>query len=78
MADGDERQLPSPASMYRQRIGRLVPDCDPRHVEAVMRLDFATLDQLAAERFACEARLAAAAVRADPELAERTARGMGL
>jgi hypothetical protein len=43
-----------------------------------MRLDFGTLDQLCGGRFAHEARLAAAAVRADPKLAERTAQSMGL
>jgi hypothetical protein len=55
-----------------------VADCDPRHIEALMRLDFGTLDQLCAERFRHEARRAAAVVRADPGLAERTARSMGL
>jgi len=53
-------------------------NCDPRHVEALMRLDFGTLDQLCAERFRREARRAAAVVRADPQLAERTARSIGL
>ena len=67
-----------PASLYQARIRQFVRDCDPRHVEAVMRLDFGTLDQLGGERFAHEARLAAAAVRADPKLAERTAQSMGL
>jgi hypothetical protein len=66
------------ASLYRRRIERLAADCDPRHVEALMRLDFGTLDRLCAERFRSEARRAAAVVRTDPGLAERTARSMGL
>jgi hypothetical protein len=78
MAEPGERPGRGPASLYQGRIRQLVPDCDPRHVEAVMRLDFGTLDQLGWERFAHEARHAAAAVLADPELAERTARSMGL
>ena len=78
MADSGERAKRGPASLYQERIQEVVPDCDPRHVEAVMRLDFGTLDQLCGERFAHEARLAAAAVRADPKLAERTAQSMGL
>jgi hypothetical protein len=78
MADRDERPGCAPASLYEQRIRQLVSDCDPRHVEAVMRLDFGTLDQLSWERFAHEARLAAAVVRADRRLAERTAQSMGL
>jgi hypothetical protein len=77
-ADSGERAKRGPASLYQQRIQEVVPDCDPRHVEAVMRLDFGTLDQLGGERFAHEARHAAAAVRADPKLAERTAQSMGL
>lgn len=78
MAEPGKRPGRGPASLYQPRIRQIVPDCDPRHVEAVMRLDFGTLDQLCGERFAHEARLAAAAVRADPKLAERTAQSMGL
>ena len=78
MANRDERPDCSPASLYQQRIEQVVPDCDPRRVEAVMRLDFGTLDQLSGERFAHEARLVAAVVRADRALAERTAQSMGL
>ena len=78
MADSGDRAKRGPASLYQERIQEVVPDCDPRHVEAVMRLDFGTLDQLGGERFAHEAREGAAVVRADPELAERTAQSMGL
>jgi hypothetical protein len=78
MASSDERPDRRSASLYQQRIEQVFPDCDPRRVEAVMRLDFGTLDQLSGERFAREARLAAAVVRADRELAERTAQSIGL
>jgi hypothetical protein len=78
MAERDERPGRGPASLYQQRIQQVVPNCDPRPVEAVMRLDFGTLDHLGTERFAHEARLAAAVVRADRELAERSARSMGI
>jgi hypothetical protein len=74
MADSGE----GATSLYQERIQEVVPDCDPRHIEAVMRLDFGTLDQLCGERFAHEARLAATVVRADPKLAEHTAQSMGL
>jgi hypothetical protein len=75
-----ERSSPAQrgSSLYRRRIERLVADCDPRHVEALMRLDFGTLDRLCAERFRHEARRAAAVVRADPALGEHTARSLGL
>jgi hypothetical protein len=66
------------AGLDRRRIERLGPDCDPREVEALMRLDLGTLARLCPERFRYEARRAAAVVRADPVLAERTARSLGL
>jgi hypothetical protein len=44
---------------------------DPRHVEALMRLNLGTLERLCGERFRDEARRAAAIARADPGLAER-------
>lgn len=76
----EQRRTPkgAAASLYRRRIERLVAGCDPRSVEAVMRLDLGTLDQLCPERFRHEARRAAAIVRADPGLAERAARSLGL
>jgi phage tail protein X len=43
-----------------------------------MRLDLGTLDQLCGQRFRREACRAAAVVRADPGMAERTARSLGL
>jgi hypothetical protein len=78
VAEGRRTPKGAAASLYRRRIERLVADCDTRHVEALMRLDFGALDQLGAERFRYEARRAAAVVRADPQLAECTARSMGL
>jgi hypothetical protein len=78
VAEGRRTPKGAVASLYRRRIERLVADCDPRHVEALMRLDFGTLDQLCAERFRHEARRTATIVRADPGLAERRARSLGL
>jgi hypothetical protein len=78
VAERRRRPNGTEASLYRRRIEWLVADCDPRHVEALMRLDFGTLDQLCAQRFRDEARRAAAVVRADPGLAERTARSLRL
>jgi hypothetical protein len=78
VAEGRRTPKGAVASLHRRRIERLVADCDPRHVEALVRLDFGTLDQLCAEPFRYEARGAAAVVRADLQLAERTARSIGL
>jgi hypothetical protein len=61
MAERGAADRGAPTNVHRRRIERLVADCDPRHVEALMRLDFGTLDRLCGERFRCEARRAAAA-----------------
>jgi hypothetical protein len=53
-------------------------DSDPRHVEALMRLNVGTLERLCGERFRDEARRAAVIARADPGLAERSARNLAL
>jgi hypothetical protein len=66
VAEGRRTPKGAVASLYRRRIERLVADCDPRHVEALMRLGFGTLDRLCAQRFRHEARRAAAVARADP------------
>jgi hypothetical protein len=50
MAERDRTGRPGPASIYQDRIGRLVRDCDLRRFEAVMGLEFGTLDRLARER----------------------------
>ena len=65
------------ASWYTSQIRAAVSDCDPRHVEAYMRLEFSTLDGLSS-RFAKEARAAAACVREDVDAAERLAKSYGL
>lgn len=49
-------------SAYAEPIKRIVPELDPRHVEAYMRLEYGTLDHLSASRFASEARTAASCV----------------
>lgn len=65
-------------SFYASLIRETVPDCDPRHVEAYMRLDFGTLDGLTRDQFRYEAMAASHAVRADPVQAELLARSYGL
>lgn len=47
---------------YATQIKEIVPELDPRHVEAYMRLEYGTLDHLSPERFASEARTAASCV----------------
>ncbi len=42
---------------YTDRIAKLAPDYDPRHVEAYMRLEHSTLDHLADWQFADEVKL---------------------
>lgn len=78
MAERRRTRKGAAASLCRRRIERLVADCDPRHVEALMRLDLGALERLCSERFRDEARRAAAIARGDPGLAERTARSLGL
>lgn len=65
-------------SGYGEQIQAVVPDCDPRHVEAFMRLEYGTLDHLDRAKFAREARTAALCTREDPETAEMLARSYGL
>lgn len=65
-------------SFYQSLIRQSVPDCDPRHVEAYMRLEFSTLDHLSRDRFRDEAATAAECVRADLAQAESLARSYGL
>lgn len=63
---------------YAAQIKEVVPDLDPRHVEAYMRLEYATLDHLDPAKFRREARSAAACVRQDPDQAEALAVSYGL
>jgi hypothetical protein len=64
---------------YQHRIVSLIPNLDPRHVEAQMRIAHGTLDALDPTEFSAEARKAAACVdEASPEMSEQLARSFGL
>ena len=65
-------------SPYAASIAHTVPELDPRHVEAFMRVQLSTLDHLSPEAFRDEALTAAECVRADPGLADRLAETYGL
>jgi hypothetical protein len=62
---------------YAATLAALVPDCDPRHVEAYMRLERRTLDDLSRCAFAELARDCASAVRLDVAAAEALAQSFG-
>lgn len=63
---------------YAATLAALVPDCDPRHVEAYMRLERRTLDDLSRSAFVELARDCAAAVRLDVPAAEDLAQSFAL
>lgn len=66
-------------SPYQHLVAEIVPDLDPRHVEAFMRLEHPTLDHLSRDRFAGEARIAALCVReVGTDEAEALAASFGL
>lgn len=58
------------------RLGRL--GTEPRHVEAIMRLDHSTLDGLSAAAFECAVIDAADDATFNPQNAEALARSFGL
>lgn len=64
--------------MYAEEIRRIVTDVDARLVEAWMRLDRGTLDQLDRLTFKQEALIARDCVLAAPAESERLARSYGL
>lgn len=65
--------------MYQTRILKLVPLYDPRQIEAMMRVEYGTLDHLTADRFAHEVEIARQCVdEAGPDMAERIAKSFGL
>ena len=64
---------------YHDRIKKLIPDLDPRHIEAYMRCQFGTLDGLDQAQFSAGARIAAACVdEGGTAAAEALARSYGL
>jgi hypothetical protein len=66
-------------SIYRQQIAKMAPDYDPRHIEAMMRLEHPTLDGLAPFRFVEEVGIAVRCVdEAGEATAEMIAQSFGL
>ena len=63
---------------YAERIQKLAPKYDPRHVEAYLRLEYGTLDHLSPATFTKEVRIACQCIDADPDQAEQLARSFGL
>jgi len=65
---------------YQREIAKIVPaDIDPRHVEAFMRLEYATLDHLSRSTFNREVRIGVACIReGGVAAAERNAQSFGL
>ena len=82
---GDRPEAPEPAqscrppkSPYADRIRAMEPGYDPRHIEAYMRLQYATLDHLDQATFAHEVDLAVACIQeGGVEMAERNAQSFG-
>jgi len=64
---------------YRESILKIAPDCEPRHVEAWMRVEHPTLDHLSPTRFKREVTLALDCIaEAGAEQSEALARSYGL
>jgi len=64
---------------YQQQIHELVPDVDPRHIEAYMRLQYGTLDHLSPATFEAEALIGAECVTVGgADEAEQLAASYGL
>lgn len=64
---------------YAERIKKLAPQYDPRHIEGYMRLQYSTLDHLDSRTFAKEVKLCAMCVdEGGVEAAERNAKSYGL
>lgn len=65
--------------MYQQRIKEIAPTYDPRHVEAFMRSERGTLDDLSPSRFRAEVRTAVACINeGGTEFAEKLAQSYGI
>jgi hypothetical protein len=65
-------------NFYQDLIRELVSDVNPAGVEAVMRLEYGTLDHLPRETFAAEAKIAAAMEREEPGALRQLAASYGL
>lgn len=65
--------------MYQDRIKAIAPTYDPRHIEAFMRSERGTLDDLSPARFRAEVKMAALCINEGGlEFAERIAKSFGL
>lgn len=65
-------------SSYAALFREFQPGCDPRHVEAYVRLQYSTLGHLDRATLRREARIAAGCIKADPAGAEGLALSYGL
>ena len=64
---------------YATAIRKIAPTYDPRHVEAIMRVEHGTLDHLSAEAFAAEVTIAVLAIETGgTNFAEAVAQSYGL
>ena len=63
---------------YQRLLQKLAPELNPVGVEALMRLQYSTLDHLPRETFAKEAKLAAACERRSPGYLRQIAASMGM
>lgn len=64
---------------YQDRIREIVPDADPRHIEAYMRLEKGTLDAMSQSEFRREALIAKDCIdEGGIEMAERLAKSYAL
>lgn len=69
----------APKSPYADLIRELSPACDPRHVEAFMRLEYGTLDHLSREAFTRQVRIAEGCIlEAGTRAAEDLCRSYGM
>jgi hypothetical protein len=66
-------------SYYQNLIVEIAPNANPRHVEAWMRLEHGTLDQLSRQRFTREVELALQCIaEGGAETSEDLAKSYGL
>lgn len=63
---------------YQRLLHELAPELNPVGVEALMRLQYSTLDHLPRETFAEEAKLAATCERQAPGYLRQIADSMGM
>jgi hypothetical protein len=66
-------------SYYQNLIKEIAPDANPRHVEAWLRVEHGTLDQLSRQRFTREVELALQCIaEAGADVSDALAKSYGL